>query len=132
MKTNIFKQIIKKEIDSYIIDEDKYNIAILDINPIMIGHTLTIPKNIKSDYIFNLPKKNFNLLMNFSYKIANILKKTIPCKKISLSVIGLEIPYVHVHLIPINSIKDLNFNKHIKISKSTFNNLLNDIKKKIK
>lgn len=127
-KKNIFQKIINKEIKSYIIHEDSNNIAILDINPIMIGHTLIIPKNIKEDNIFNLEKDKFNLLMNFSYYIANVLKKTIPCKKISLSVLGLEIPYVHVHLIPINTIEDFNFKKKIKITKQTLNNLLKDIK----
>ncbi|MDH3005087.1 MAG: HIT domain-containing protein [Candidatus Shikimatogenerans sp. JK-2022] len=128
MGKNIFKRIIKKEVESYIIYENKNNIAILDINPIKIGHTLTIPKNINNSNIFNMDKKKYISLMYFSYKIANILKKTIKCKKISLSVIGLDIDYVHVHLIPINNINDLNFKKKIKMSKIEFVNLLKKIK----
>ncbi|WGH25255.1 MAG: HIT domain-containing protein [Candidatus Shikimatogenerans bostrichidophilus] len=132
MYNNIFKKIIKKEIESYIIYETKNNIAILDINPIIIGHTLTIPKNINNSNIFDMDKKKYISLMNFSYKIAKILKKTIKCKKISLSVIGLDINYVHVHLIPINTIKDLNFENKIKMSKIKFINLLKKIKKNLK
>ncbi|WGH25538.1 MAG: HIT domain-containing protein [Candidatus Shikimatogenerans bostrichidophilus] len=130
-KNNIFEQIIKNKKKSYKIYENQNNIAILDINPIVIGHTLTIPKNIKDDNIFNMKKKKYISLMNFSYKIANILKKTIKCKKIALSVVGLEINYVHVHLLPINKIEDLNFKKKIKINKDKFIKLLSKIKKNL-
>ncbi|MDH3004869.1 MAG: HIT family protein [Candidatus Shikimatogenerans sp. JK-2022] len=131
---NIFQKIIKKEKKSHIIYENKKNIAILDIYPVTLGHTLVIPKNIKDDYIFSMNTKKYLSLMKFSYFIANILKKSIKCKRISLSVVGLEIKYVHVHLIPINKIEDLNFlkKKKKKINEKKLNNILKKIKKKIK
>ncbi|WGH24894.1 MAG: HIT domain-containing protein [Candidatus Shikimatogenerans bostrichidophilus] len=128
---NIFKKIIKNKIKSYKIYEDNNNIAILDKYPVNYGHTLIIPKNISTGYIFNINIKKYISLMKFSYKIAKLLKKTIKCKKISLSVIGLEINYVHIHLIPINKIDDLNFKKKIKISNKKLKILLNNIKNNI-
>ncbi|MDH3004305.1 MAG: HIT domain-containing protein [Candidatus Shikimatogenerans sp. JK-2022] len=132
MSNNIFKKIINKKIKSYIISETKNNIAILDIYPIMIGHTLVIPKNINNSNFFNMNKLKYISLMNYSYKIANVLKKTIKCKKISLSIIGLDINYVHIHLIPINRIEDLNYKNKIKMSNIQFIKILNNIKKNLK
>ncbi|WGH24710.1 MAG: HIT domain-containing protein [Candidatus Shikimatogenerans bostrichidophilus] len=128
---NVFKQIIKGKIKSYKIYENKNNIAILDKYPIIYGHTLCIPKNIKTGNIFNLKIKKYISLMKFTYKMANILKKIIKCKKISLSVVGLEIDYVHIHLIPINKISDLNFKNKIKITNKKLISLLKKIKKNI-
>ena len=107
---SIFSKIIDKEIDSHIIVEDKNNIAFLDINPLTKGHTLVIPKK-EIDYIFDLPEKDFINLHLFSKKVSFALKKVIECKRIGTAVIGLEVPHAHIHLIPINDIQDMNFNK---------------------
>ena len=114
MKT-IFTKIINGELPSHKVAEDDNNIAILDINPNTLGHTLCIPK-IQIDKIFDLDNDQFNLLMNFSYKVAKAIKKNIKCKRIAISVIGLEVPHVHVHLIPISNMDDIRFIKKVKIS----------------
>ena len=102
MKT-IFTKIINGELPSHKVAEDDNNIAILDINPNTLGHTLCIPK-IQIDKIFDLDNDQFNSLMCFSYKVAKAINKNIKCKRIAISVIGLEVPHVHVHLIPISNI----------------------------
>ena len=114
MKT-IFTKIINGELPSHKVAEDDNNIAILDINPNTLGHTLCIPK-IQIDKIFDLDNDQFNSLMCFSYKVAKAIKKNIKCKRIAISVIGLEVPHVHVHLIPISNMDDIRFIKKIKIS----------------
>jgi histidine triad (HIT) family protein len=111
----IFTKIINGELPSHKVAEDDNNIAILDINPNTLGHTLCIPK-IQIDKIFDLDNDQFNLLMNFSYKVAKAIKKNIKCKRIAISVIGLEVPHVHVHLIPISNMDDIRFIKKVKIS----------------
>lgn len=125
---SIFSKIIDKEIDSHIIIEDKNNMAILDINPLAKGHTLVIPKK-EIDYIFNLPKEDFINLHLFSKKVSYALKKVIKCKRIGIAVIGLEVPHAHIHLIPINNVQDMNFNKpKIKIEYNEMKDIANRIK----
>ena len=114
MKT-IFTKIINGELPSHKVAEDDNNIAILDINPNTLGHTLCIPK-IQIDKIFDLDNDQFNSLMYFSYKVAKAINKNIKCKRIAISVIGLEVPHVHVHLIPISNMDDIRFIKKVKIS----------------
>ena len=115
---SVFSKIINKDIPCYLISENTNSIAFLDINPIAIGHVLVVPK-IEVDYLFDLDSKSYSDLWNFSKVVACALKKTIPCKKIGVSVIGLEVPHAHIHLVPINDINDMNFKN--KISMSSFN-----------
>jgi histidine triad (HIT) family protein len=106
----IFSSIINCEIPCYKIDEDDDFIAFLDINPLALGHTLVIPK-IEIDYLFDLEDALLGKMMLFSKSVAIKLKKNMECKRIGISVIGLEVPHAHIHLIPINSISDMNFSK---------------------
>lgn len=105
---SIFTKIINGEIPSYKIAENTKFYAFLDINPNAKGHTLVIPKK-EENKIFDLSKEEYIELMDFSYRIAKALEKTIPCERIGMSVIGLEVPHVHVHLIPINKMADMQF-----------------------
>ncbi|WP_212113299.1 HIT family protein [Candidatus Shikimatogenerans silvanidophilus] len=124
---NIFKKIILGKLPSYKIYEDENSIAILDIYPIKIGHTIIIPKkNIKE--IFNLEKNKYLKLMFFTYKIANAIKKTILCKKVSIVTLGFEINHAHIHLIPINKESDINFKNKKKIKNNIFLIICNSIK----
>tara|TARA_Y100001980_G_C14327212_1_gene145840 strand:+ start:98 stop:421 length:324 start_codon:yes stop_codon:yes gene_type:complete len=101
--------------------------AFLDINPNTVGHTLCIPKK-EVDLIFDLDPELYNELLSFSREIAVALKKTIPCERVSLNIIGLEVPHAHVHLIPINTMKDLDFSKKIEISDSSLKEISSKIK----
>ncbi len=105
---SIFTKIISGEIPSYKIAEDENFFAFLDINPVAPGHTLVVPKK-EVDYLFNLDDELYSGLMLFSKKIAAAVEKAIPCKRIGVTVIGLEVPHAHVHLIPLNSMRDINF-----------------------
>lgn len=116
---SLFTKIINGEIPCYKIYESENCLAFLDINPNSIGHTLCIPKK-EEDYIFDLDSSSYNELFLFSKKIAIAIKKAIPCERISLSVIGLEVPHAHIHLIPINSMSDANFSKKVKFSPDKF------------
>ncbi len=107
---SIFSKIISGEIPCYKIAEDNEFIAFLDINPLALGHTLVIPK-LEIDYLFDLDDEFLGRMMKFSKKVAGKLKKNVECKRIGLSVIGLEVPHAHIHLIPINSISDMNFQR---------------------
>lgn len=107
---SIFTKIINREIPGFIVAENEEFIAILDIQPNAKGHTLVIPK-VEIEYIFALEAANFQRLMDFSRKVALALEKSVSCKRIGVSVIGLEVPHVHVHLIPINEMADMNFQK---------------------
>ena len=112
----IFSKIIKGHIPCYKVAETNDFLAFLDINPNAKGHTLCIPKK-EIDELFELDNNTYNGLMKFSREVAIALKKTIPCNRIGMSVIGLEVPHVHVHLIPINSMEDMQFIK--KLDKQT-------------
>lgn len=108
--SSIFKRIISGELPSYKIAENNKFLAFLDIMPLREGHTLVIPKN-EIDYIFDLDDELLAEMMVFSKEVANKIKKVIPCKKIGLTVIGLEVPHAHIHLIPIDSVTDMDFSK---------------------
>ena len=117
---SIFTKIINGEIPCYKVAENERFIAFLDIFPLTKGHTLIIPKK-EVDYIFDLDYETYLGLMEFSKDVALAIKKVIPCKRISISVIGLEVPHAHVHLIPINSMNDCNFaNQKLKFTKDEF------------
>lgn len=114
--SSLFSKIVKGQIPCYKVAETNDFLAFLDINPNAIGHTLCIPKK-EIDELFELDNNTYNGLMKFSREVAIALKKTIPCNRIGMSVIGLEVPHVHVHLIPINSMEDMQFIK--KLDKQT-------------
>jgi histidine triad (HIT) family protein len=107
---SIFTKIINREIPGYIVAEDERYIAIHDISPLVMGHVLVIPKQ-ESDYIFDLEDDALAGLTLFAKKVAIAVKKAIPCKRVGVAVIGLEVPHVHVHLVPMNSMGDINFTK---------------------
>lgn len=107
---SIFTKIINREIPGYIVAEDERYIAIHDINPLVMGHVLVIPKQ-ESDYIFDLEDDALAGLTLFAKKVAIAVKKAVPCKRVGVAVIGLEVPHVHVHLVPMNSMGDINFTK---------------------
>ncbi len=107
---SIFTRIINREIPGYIIAEDDRYIAFLDISPLVLGHTLVIPKQ-EVDYIFNLEDDSLAGLMVFAKKVAKAVEKAVPCKRIGVSVIGLEVPHTHVHIVPMNSADDVNFTR---------------------
>ena len=119
---SIFTKIVAGEIPSYKIAENENYYAFLDINPNAKGHTLVIPKK-ETNKLFDLDKKEYAGLMEFSYRVAKALEKAIPCKRIGMSVIGLEVPHVHVHLIPINIMDDMRFSKKEKLSENEFTEL---------
>ena len=105
---SIFTRIINREIPGHIVAEDERYIAFLDINPLTIGHTLVVPKK-EVDYIFDLDDDTLAGMNVFSKKVAVAIKKAVPCARIGVEVIGLEVPHAHVHLIPMNRTEDLNF-----------------------
>ena len=123
---SIFTKIINGEIPSYKIAEDERFFAFLDINPNAKGHTLVIPKK-EVNKIFDLDKDTYSGLMDFSYRVAKALEKSVSCKRIGMSVIGLEVPHVHVHLIPINIMDDMRFSKKEKLTEEEFSALAKEI-----
>ena len=123
---SIFTKIINGEIPSYKVAENDDFIAFLDINPNSKGHTLVVPKK-EENKIFDMSKEEYNNLMDFSYRVAKALEKTVDCLRIGISVIGLEVPHVHVHLIPINSMADMQFQKKVQLNKDEFIFLANQI-----
>ena len=129
--SSIFTKILRGDLPCYKIDETDDCFAFLDINPNKKGHTLCILKK-EIDYIFDLNSEDYEKLMNFSRKIAIALKKSVNCKRIALSVVGLEVPHVHVHLIPLESMSDMNFNRSIKLDDDEFKSLVKKIKSNLK
>ena len=129
--SSIFTKILRGELPCYKIDENDDCFAFLDINPNSRGHTLCILKK-EIDYIFDLSSEDYKKLMNFSRKIAIALKKSVNCKRIALSVVGLEVPHVHVHLIPLESMSDMNFGKSIKLDDNEFKSIVEKIKSNLK
>ena len=105
---SIFSKIVAGEIPSYKIAEDEHYYAFLDINPLAKGHTLVIPKN-ETDYIFDIDDSELGGLIVFAKKVGLAIEKVIPCKRIGVTVIGLEVPHAHIHLIPLNSLYDMDF-----------------------
>ena len=128
---SIFTKIISGEIPSYKIAENENYFAFLDINPNAKGHTLVVPKR-EENKLFDLSKEEYNGLMSFSYRVAKAIEKTIPCKRVGMSVIGLEVPHVHVHLIPLNAMADIQFQQKVKLSNEEFIQLADGISKNFK
>jgi histidine triad (HIT) family protein len=127
----IFTKIINKEIPCYKIAEDEDYFAFLDINPLAMGHTLVVPKT-ETDYIFDLDDTAHAGLWNFAKKISGAIEKAVPCKRIGIAVIGLEVPHAHIHLIPINKVSDMNFSMpKLQFSKEEFASIAEKIRSKI-
>lgn len=123
---SIFTQIIDGQIPSYKVAEDENFIAFLDINPNAKGHTLCVPKE-EIDKIFDMGEHLYLQLMQFSRKVAIALEKTVPCKRVGMAVVGLEVPHVHVHLIPLNEMEDFQFYKKEEMTSEEFSQLATDI-----
>lgn len=107
----IFTKIAKGEIPSYKVAENEEYYAFLDISPLALGHTLVIPKNVEDDYIFNLDGKTYEGLWAFARKVAVALKAAVPCKRVGVAVLGMEVPHTHIHLVPLQTEGDLDFRK---------------------
>lgn len=107
----IFTKIAKGEIPSYKVAESDEFYAFLDISPLAEGHTLVIPKNIEDDYIFHLDEETYSGLWAFARKVALALKAAVPCKRVGVAVLGMEVPHTHIHLVPMQSEADLDFRK---------------------
>jgi histidine triad (HIT) family protein len=125
--SSIFTKIINGEIPCYKIAEDDNFLAFLDVNPNAKGHTLCVPKQ-EIDKIFDIEDDLYIGLMQFSKKIAIALEKTVPCKRIGMAVIGLEVPHAHVHLIPLNEMDEMRFQNKVSLSKEEFEALTISIK----
>lgn len=107
----IFTKIAKGEIPSYKCAEDENFYAFLDISPLAEGHTLVIPKHVEDDYIFNLDSETYEGLWTFARKVAEAIKAAVPCKRVGVAVLGMEVPHTHIHLVPLQSEADLDFRK---------------------
>ena len=125
MKT-IFSKIIDKEIPCYLVAENNFAIAFMDINPISKGHVLVVPKT-QVDYLFDLNHKTYHDLWDFTKLVADGLRRSIVCQRIGVSVVGLEVPHAHIHLIPIDSVDDMNFSNKIKMSSEEISELAKKI-----
>lgn len=128
---SIFTKIIEGEIPCYKVAEDDNFIAFLDINPNSKGHTLCVPKE-EIDKIFDMGENMYLQLMQFSRKVAHAIEKTVPCKRVGMAVVGLEVPHVHVHLIPLNEMDDMRFTKKVKMTSEEFEFLAHAISEKLK
>lgn len=127
----IFTKIIKGEIPCYKIAENDRFFAFLDINPLKKGHTLVVPK-IQNDYIFDLDDDTIANMMVFAKKVALAIQKCVPCARIGVAVVGIEVPHTHIHLVPINEVNDLNFaNPHCQLSSEEFAEIAAKISKEV-
>jgi histidine triad (HIT) family protein len=125
----IFSRIVKGEIPSYKIAEDDHYFAFLDINPLAEGHTLVIPK-VEVDYLFDLDNETLSGLTLFSKRVAKAIEMAVPCKRIGVAVLGLEVPHAHIHLVPLNQESDINFFKpKLKLTPERFKELADKISK---
>ena len=123
----IFPRIAKGEIPSYKCAEDDNFYAFLDINPMVAGHTLVIPKNVENDYIFALDDQTYIGLCAFAKKVATALGKAVPCKRVGVAVLGMEVPHTHIHLVPLQKESDMAFGKHVEVSPEEMSRIASDI-----
>jgi len=107
---SIFTKIVNREIPAHIVAEDEAHLAFLDINPLVMGHTLVIPKR-EEDYIYDLSDEETTAINLFAKKVARAIEKTISCNRIGIAVMGLDVPHAHIHLIPIKTMDDMNFSR---------------------
>jgi len=129
--STIFTKIINGEIPCYKIAEDDNFFAFLDINPLKAGHTLVVPKK-ETDYIFDLDDKQLSGLILFSKRISIAIKSAIPCKRIGVAILGLEVPHAHIHLVPMDNMEDVNFkNPKLKFSPEEFKEIAAKISRKV-
>lgn len=129
--STIFSKIAAGEIPSYKVAEDDRYFAFLDINPVAEGHTLVIPKK-EEDYIFNLSDEDYSGLQLFAKRVAKALGKAMPCKRVGVAVMGLEVPHAHIHLIPINKESDMNFfGEKLKLSPERMQQIADSIAKEM-
>ena len=127
----VFSKIVAGEIPCYKVAEDENFLAFLDINPLVEGHTLVIPKK-EVDYIFDLDSDTYSGLMAFARKVAKAIKSTIDCKRVGVAVLGMEVPHAHIHLVPLRKESDLNFsNPQIELTKDEMNEIANKISSKV-
>ncbi|MBA3899929.1 MAG: HIT family protein [Bacteroidetes bacterium] len=126
--SSIFTKIINRDIPAHILKETEDYIAFLDVNPLAKGHTLVVPK-LEVDYIFDLEDEYFKGLWSFAKKVSSGIQSTVPCKRIGIAVIGLEVPHIHIHLIPINDVSDINFEREkLKFSQEELSLIASDIR----
>ncbi|WP_420385747.1 HIT family protein [Roseivirga sp.] len=124
---SIFTRIINREIPGYIVAENEYAIAFLDINPLNEGHTLVVPKK-ETDKLFDLDEDTYLKLQAFTYKVAQAIEKAIPCLRVGVAVIGLEVPHAHIHLIPLHGMHDIDFGRpKLQLSKERFEEIRDKI-----
>ncbi len=117
--SSIFTKIINGEIPCYKVAETDSFLAFLDVNPNALGHTLVVPKK-EVNKLFDLDRETYLGLMNFAYTVAGALEKAVPCKRVGMAVIGLEVPHVHIHLIPLNQMSDATFGKKVTLTQEEF------------
>lgn len=128
--SGIFTKIVNGEIPCYKVAEEEQFLAFLDVNPNAVGHTLCIPKQ-EIDKIFDMDEELYLGLMRFSKKVAAALEKTVPCERIGMAVIGLEVPHAHVHLIPINEMNEMRFQNKVGLTKEEFETLATKIQQNL-
>ena len=127
--SSIFTKIVNGEIPCYKVAEDEHHLAFLDVMPIAKGHTLVIPKK-EVDLIFDLDEEEYKNLWAFAQKVAKKLKDAVPCVRVGVAVVGLEVPHAHIHLVPMNEIKDLNFmNERLKFTPEEYQEIQQEIVK---
>ena len=124
---SIFTKIIQGEIPCYKIAEDEHCFAFLDINPNAIGHTLCIPKQ-EVDKLFDLPKERYHELLEFARKIAIALEKAVPCERVGIAVVGLEVHHAHIHLIPISQMSEMTFQEKVALTPEEFQEVADKVK----
>lgn len=128
----IFSKIIAGEIPCYKVAEDDSHLAFLDVRPVKKGHVLAIPKQ-EMDYLFDMPETEFLALHNFARKVGIAIKQVIPCKRVGTAVVGLEVPHVHIHLIPLDSIEDISFTSpRLECSAEEFQQVAANIAREVK
>ena len=124
--STVFTKIIKGQIPSYKVAENDDYFAFLDISPNSKGHTLVVPKK-EDNRLFDLSEDEYLKLMRFSYKVAKAIERAVPCDRVGLTVIGLEVPHVHVHLIPLHTMADANFSKKEELTEEVFKEIASEI-----
>jgi histidine triad (HIT) family protein len=128
--SSIFTKIVNGEIPAYKVAEDDRYLAFLDVNPNAKGHTLCIPKQ-EINKIFDMEEDHYLGLMQFARKVAKAIEKTVPCKRIGVAVVGLEVPHVHVHLIPLHDMDDMRFQRKVALTKEEFESLAQQIQENL-